>query len=304
MLPVARNKRFFGRHEVLDQLDHYLRTEATSQCLSSVAAVPVDLSIEVGEFGVEDGATFLLHLTRRRKRASGEGWSIQEFEAMYSKHKHTLHRQKKSGGTYVGYQHRFDTVWDMSFRNPGPAARACLGILSFFRANSIPSDVFTVGESIVTPSSAIYDNDVSGSLATFLCTAKTAFYACSADQRDDRTLAYLQSLWAMYYLSSSEFAKAEKELTDSPDLCHELSLPTSNSQSKAPFCVEEAQPQNNLSVALAYNLLSMAVSSQGRFEEGLDFLLKAGNILNTLPTRRRQTPHRESQSHPRGIRAS
>ncbi|KAF0329893.1 transcriptional xre family [Colletotrichum asianum] len=115
-----------------------------------VATLPIDMGLEVEEFGIDDGAEFLLHMASNRKRVSGEieaarqvstllgglplalnqmaalinarNCSIEEFQAMYVKHEQRLHKQKKSGWKYLGYQHSLDTVFEMSFENLGPDA--------------------------------------------------------------------------------------------------------------------------------------------------------------------------------------
>jgi hypothetical protein len=140
-----------------------------------VATLPIDEGLEVNEFNVEDGAKFLLAMTHKRKRTNDEAeaaqevagqlgglplalnqmaalinarnCSIREFQAMYAKHDQRLHKQRKSGWKYLGYQHSLDTVWEISFQNLGLEARACLGVLSFFSADSVPSEVFTPLES-------------------------------------------------------------------------------------------------------------------------------------------------------------
>jgi len=136
-----------------------------------VATLPIDEGLEVNEFNVDEGADFLLAMTQKRKRTSDEAGaaqevakqlgglplalnqmaalinarncSIKEFQAMYAKHDQRLHKQRKSGWKYLGYQHSLDTVWEISFANLGSEARACLGVLSLFSADSVPSEVFT-----------------------------------------------------------------------------------------------------------------------------------------------------------------
>ena len=78
--------------------------------------------------------------------------SIKEFQALNAKYNRQLHKQKKSSWKYLGYQHSLDTVWEMSFKTIGSEARACLGVLSFFSADSVPSEVFTPTESYGLPS--------------------------------------------------------------------------------------------------------------------------------------------------------
>ncbi|KAK2596204.1 hypothetical protein QQS21_006352 [Conoideocrella luteorostrata] len=135
-----------------------------------IATLPIDQGLEVNEFDNDEGAEFLLHLATKRRRVKGEfeaarqvasqlgglplalnqmaalinakNYSIQEFGVMYSKHEKRFHRERKSGWKYLGYQHTLNTVWEISFTNLGDDARACLGVLSFFSPDSVPSSVF------------------------------------------------------------------------------------------------------------------------------------------------------------------
>lgn len=135
-----------------------------------VASLPIDRGLEVNEFDNADGARFLLHMATKRKRTEEEQeaaqkvatrlgglplalnqmsalidarhYSINEFHAMYDKYDQELHKEKKSGWKYLGYHHALDTVWEISFESLGGNARACLGVLSFFSADQVPSEVF------------------------------------------------------------------------------------------------------------------------------------------------------------------
>ncbi|KAI1458139.1 hypothetical protein F4805DRAFT_474585 [Annulohypoxylon moriforme] len=139
-----------------------------------VATLPVDAGLEVNEFDMCEGAEFLLHMTPKRRHIENEvavahqvsnelgglplalnqmaalinarNYTICEFYSMYTKHKQNLHTQKKSGWRWFGYQHGLDTVWEISFTVLGNNARACLGVLSFFSADSVPSELFTTAE--------------------------------------------------------------------------------------------------------------------------------------------------------------
>ncbi len=123
-----------------------------------VATLPIDTGLEINEFGVDDGAEFLLHMATSRNRADGEleaarqvtnllgglplalnqmaalinakNCTVSEFHAMYLKYEERLHKEKKSGWKYLGYQHSLDTVFEMSFERLGREARTCLGVLS------------------------------------------------------------------------------------------------------------------------------------------------------------------------------
>ncbi|KAI0377693.1 hypothetical protein F5Y04DRAFT_263483 [Hypomontagnella monticulosa] len=139
---------------------------------SLIATVPIDIGLDVNEFDQEEGAQFLLHLAIYRRRTNDEleaaqkiakelgglplainqmaalinarNFAMDEFQAIYAKYEQRLHKEKKNGWKYLGYQHALDTVWEISFANLSNQARACLGILSFFSADSVPIEVFTV----------------------------------------------------------------------------------------------------------------------------------------------------------------
>ncbi|KAI0139030.1 hypothetical protein F4776DRAFT_47404 [Hypoxylon sp. NC0597] len=139
-----------------------------------VATLPIDTGLEVDEFDNDEGAKFLLHMTPNRRRIDSElesaqlvaaelgglplalnqmaalinarNYSIEDFRTMYAKYDQRLHKQKKSGWKYLGYKHALDTVWEISFTNLGDGARACLGVLSYFSADSVPAEVFTAPE--------------------------------------------------------------------------------------------------------------------------------------------------------------
>lgn len=136
-----------------------------------VASLPIDKGMEVNEFEANEGAKFLLEMSTNRRRVDGEveearkvanllgglplalyqmaalinakNWSIHEFYNMYIKHEQSLHKQKPSDWKTLGYQHALDTVWEISFTTLSDDARACLGVLSFFTADSVPLEVFT-----------------------------------------------------------------------------------------------------------------------------------------------------------------
>lgn len=140
-----------------------------------VATLPIDFGLEVNEFNVDEGAEFLIQMAPKRRTVAGEstaardvaaelgglplalnqmaalvnarGCSIQDFNALYTKHQRRLHKERKSGWKYLGYEHALDTVWELSFTNLGEEARAILGVLSFFSADSVPADVFQPADS-------------------------------------------------------------------------------------------------------------------------------------------------------------
>ena len=115
---------------------------------------------------------------------------------------------------------------------------------------------------MVYTQSAIHDNDTTGAAPVFLDTASDAYHKCPGDQKDPLTWAFLQSLQCLYHLCTSEFARAADEMTDGLNIRLELLAP------------------DDLLVSLAYSWLSMAIASQGRYEEALVPQLKAGEILD------------------------
>ncbi|KAI0115622.1 hypothetical protein GGR51DRAFT_503594 [Nemania sp. FL0031] len=384
-----------------------------------VATLPIDTGLEVNEFGVNEGAEFLLHMAPRRRRIDGEedaarqvaselgglplainqmaalinarNCTITEFGTMYAKYEHRLHKQRKNGWKYLGYEHGLDTVWELSFENLGEEARACLGVLSFFAADLVPSEVFktenpdelpeslrfcedelSLGDALeelthhalvrrnidqgsfrihrlvqreyqariedaqqqfeaatkllldkfpsqrankydddewiiceryipqvlaltrnyedsqsrtkpLKPSmdfvsllanaaNAIHDNDTTNDVPGFLETGTSAFLKCPEEDREELIWAFLQSMKAMYHLTTAEFAKSEVEMTEGLEIRLRLLDP------------------EDLLISLGYSWLGMAVGGQGRFEEGLDLLLKAGKVLEgpagEVPTRK------------------
>lgn len=112
---------------------------------------------------------------------------------------------------------------------------------------------------MIPPHSAIHDNDTTGAVPVFLDTASDAYHNCPSDRRDPLTWAFLQSLQCLYHLCTSEFTRATDEMTA--------------------LRLDLLEP-DDLLVALAYSWLSMAVASQGRYEEALIPQLKAGEILD------------------------
>ncbi|KAF2753267.1 hypothetical protein EJ05DRAFT_504920 [Pseudovirgaria hyperparasitica] len=136
-----------------------------------VATLPIETGVEVSEFEPKEGAEFLIHTTPRRRRMDGEfsaahqiasnlgglplalnqmaalinarNYSLADFSALYSRNSQRLHKEKRNGYKYLGYNYSLDTVWELSFNALGDEARACLGVLSFLAADSAPIALFT-----------------------------------------------------------------------------------------------------------------------------------------------------------------
>ncbi|KAK7990146.1 hypothetical protein PG989_010461 [Apiospora arundinis] len=119
---------------------------------------------------------------------------------------------------------------------------------------------------------AIHDNDTTNEVPDLLETAGLAFRSVPVDEQDKLLWAFLQSLNCMHHLCTSEFIKAENEQEEG------LQIRLSN------------LPSDDILLALSYSWLGMAVGAQGRLEEGLELLLKAGKILEgpagKIPTRK------------------
>ena len=137
----------------------------------AVASRLAETCIEVEDFGIDGGASFLLQMTPARRREGGETqcaenlarplgglplaliqmaalvnakkYSFKELDDKLSKYNERTHKQEDSGSTFPGYERSLDTVWGLSFETLGNDGRACLGILSFLAADSIPLEVFT-----------------------------------------------------------------------------------------------------------------------------------------------------------------
>ena len=152
-----------------------------------VASLPIDIGLEVEEFGVDQAAGFLLQMTPNRRRRDREtesakdialqlgglplalnqmaavinaqSPSLKEFDDMYNKHDQRLHKQSKSGSKYLGYKYSLDTVWELSFEDLSNDARACLGIVSFLAADSVPLEVFTAEKPEKLPKSLAFCED-------------------------------------------------------------------------------------------------------------------------------------------------
>jgi hypothetical protein len=114
---------------------------------------------------------------------------------------------------------------------------------------------------ISTVRSAIHDNATTGAVPIFLGTENDAYYKFPEEDRDRLTWAFFQLLQCLYHLVTSEFDKAECEMKE----CLQTRL--------------ELLPPDDLLIALAYSYLSIAIASQGRLDEGIELMLKAGKII-------------------------
>ncbi|KAL8690231.1 MAG: hypothetical protein Q9224_004454, partial [Gallowayella concinna] len=141
-----------------------------------VASQPIDQGLEITDFEIDDGARFVLHLLQKRqgtpeeKTAATElskllhGYAlaisqmtaymnartmpIKDFLSVYKKYPKKLHRERKEGWKYIGYNYALDTVWDISFSALDQSAHACLAVLSFYAPDSIPTALLEPSETL------------------------------------------------------------------------------------------------------------------------------------------------------------
>lgn len=111
----------------------------------------------------------------------------------------------------------------------------------------------------LTIPSAIHDNDTIGAGPIFLDTASAAYVLCN--ERDQLLWALILYLQCIRHFCTSEFAKSEKEMVE----CLEIR--------------QKLLPADDLLIALAYIGIGQAVGAQERYSEGLEWLLKGGEIL-------------------------
>lgn len=74
--------------------------------------------------------------------------SISNFLGLYKKYPKSLHREKRPGWKYLGYNHALDTVWDISFEALDKASMSCLTVMSFLAPDFIPEQLFKVGDAV------------------------------------------------------------------------------------------------------------------------------------------------------------
>ncbi|KAI0104454.1 hypothetical protein F4814DRAFT_430828 [Daldinia grandis] len=115
---------------------------------------------------------------------------------------------------------------------------------------------------LTNSSYAIHDNDTINVIPELLTTADSAYHECTEVNQDRLLWALLQYLKCLHHFCTSEFVKSESEMAESLGIRLEL------------------LPPDDLLVAVAYSGLGMAIGAQGRYEEGLERLLKAGKIYD------------------------
>ncbi|KAJ8131732.1 hypothetical protein O1611_g1895 [Lasiodiplodia mahajangana] len=114
---------------------------------------------------------------------------------------------------------------------------------------------------LVNTANAIHDNDRVNVVPKLLDTAASVFPKCREQDGGELVWAHLLSVRGMYHLATAEFVKSEEELTECLNIRSRL------------------LPRDDFLMCLAFSRLGMAVGSQGRYQEGLDLLLKAGKAL-------------------------
>ncbi|UPL02483.1 hypothetical protein LCI18_013417 [Fusarium solani-melongenae] len=146
------------QHDVLDNCwpasQHGAVLVTTRDVL--VATLPIDTGRERraradGELEAAQGVTkqlggLLLALNQMAALINARNYYIKDFGALYSKNEQRLHKQRKNGWKYIGYQHGLDTMQEIPFSNLRDGARAYLGVLSFFSPGSVLSEIFTAKE--------------------------------------------------------------------------------------------------------------------------------------------------------------
>jgi len=85
--------------------------------------------------------------------------SPTKFLRLYADNPLRVHRERKVGWKYIGYQHALDTVWNMSFEALDQDASLCLGILSWLAPDSIPRALFEHSKSVSLPKSLDFCQD-------------------------------------------------------------------------------------------------------------------------------------------------
>ncbi|KAF2106247.1 P-loop containing nucleoside triphosphate hydrolase protein, partial [Lophiotrema nucula] len=136
----------------------------------TVAVQPIDIGIEIEPFSTEDGAGILEHLLQAHNdseaerqarldlslRLNGHALAISQMAALinakhmsvasfvpyYDKYTRKIHRERKAGWKYVGYNHALDTVWLLSFGALSQQARTCLSIFALLDPDRIPDKLF------------------------------------------------------------------------------------------------------------------------------------------------------------------
>jgi tetratricopeptide (TPR) repeat protein len=111
--------------------------------------------------------------------------------------------------------------------------------------------------------SAMQDKDTAQIIDDLLDTSDQAYHQCPEPDLDQLLWADLLSLKCMSHLVASDFSRAESEMSEVLKIRLEL------------LC------RDDLLLALAYSWLSVAIASQGRFSEGLQLLLQAGQVFES-----------------------
>ena len=76
---------------------------------------------------------------------------VKDFVSLYKKYPKRMHRERKEGWKYIGYNYALDTVWDISFGALDQSASVYLSVLSFFAPNSIPTVLLEPQENLMLP---------------------------------------------------------------------------------------------------------------------------------------------------------
>jgi hypothetical protein len=85
--------------------------------------------------------------------------STTSFLNLYEKNPRRIHRERKTGWKYMGYQHALDTVWKFSFESLDKDASLLLGVLSWLSPDSIPFRMFQLSEDVKLPEALSFCQD-------------------------------------------------------------------------------------------------------------------------------------------------
>jgi hypothetical protein len=153
----------------------------------NLAAQPIDRGLEISTFGTQEGADFLEHLLLNKNvteaeheatlqvssKLDGHALAINQMAALmnsrristakflnlYEENPRRIHRERKTGWKYIGYQHALDTVWKISFASLDSDASLCLGILSWLAPDSIPYALFEHSKAVAFPEALNFCQD-------------------------------------------------------------------------------------------------------------------------------------------------
>ncbi|KAF2969313.1 hypothetical protein GQX73_g4250 [Xylaria multiplex] len=221
-----------------------------------IATLPIDTGIEINGFDVNEAADFFLQMASKRCQAKDERNAA-------------LRVAGELGGLPLALNQMAALI------NARKCTIADFEVMNYENSQSKPEPLaptMNFVNLLANAANAIHDNDTTNVVPGLLECATSAFLECVEEDRDELIWAFIQSMKAMYHLTTSEFSRSEGEMTEGLEIRQRLLAP------------------DDLLISLGYSWLGMAVGGQERYEEGLDLLLKAGRILEgpagDIPTRK------------------